>query len=405
LNLRIWLMIAGLLVAPAAAWSQPAAALPEGAPENVEFDPIRCWWRTSTGAVRVGETFTLVLTCAVLDNEGAQVVVDDSKLAPSVMQLVPFEVVDGARPADLRERQRRFFQYEYVLRAINPDLIGQDVPLPNLVIPYRINSRIPGNASQEGRELSYLLPPMFLRVVSTVPDDAEDIRDTPDVTFSSIEALRSRAGLMDLVALIFTGLGSVMVLLAVAGLFTGRRKRERKGPREVPPHTIAGLAARELEAVRQEAGSGGWSQPLVDRALSATRIAAASALGRKVSQRTMSDAGPGGEGRLLHRRLLPPGGWVAVSAATTAEDVTRAVEALNPAASPAARAGLEQLRDALSTLTAAHYGRSTEFDRTALDQAVEAAAAQAKNVRTQRLKPAALVRAWRTRRPGVDKAA
>lgn len=405
MTLRIWLIMAGVLLAPGAAWSQPAPELPEGAPENVAFDPIRCWWRTSAGAVRVGETFTVVLTCAVLDNEGAQVVVDESELSPSVMQMIPFEVVEGNRPADLRERQRRFFQYAYVLRAINPDLIGQDVPLPNLILGYRVNSRIPGNASQEGRELNYLLPPHSIRVVSMVPEDAEDIRDAPDVSFGTIETLRSRAGLMDLVALTFAGLGSVMVLLAVAGLFTGRRKRAHTGPRPIAPHTIAGLAARELGAVQQDAASQGWSQPLIDRALSAARVAAACAIGRNVSQRPATDQMPAGEGRLLQRRMRPQSGWVAVSAATTTDDLTRALAALPMTASPVVRVRLEQLRDAIATLTAAHYGRTPDLDRSALDSAVGAAAAQARSVRADRLKPAALVRAWRNRAPEADRAA
>jgi hypothetical protein len=48
-------------------------------PQNVELDPIRCWWRTSTGAVRIGETFSVVLTCAVLQNEAVQVIPDSTQ--------------------------------------------------------------------------------------------------------------------------------------------------------------------------------------------------------------------------------------------------------------------------------------------------------------------------------------
>ena len=44
--------------------------------------------------------------------------------------MAPFEVVGGTHPADLRSGQRRFFQYHYTLRIINPDAIGQDVPIP-----------------------------------------------------------------------------------------------------------------------------------------------------------------------------------------------------------------------------------------------------------------------------------
>ena len=77
----------------------------------VEVDPIRCWWRTSSAAVRIGETFTVGLTCAVLEAEAVQVVPDESQLADSAIQLTPFEVVGGSHPPDLRSGQRRFFQY------------------------------------------------------------------------------------------------------------------------------------------------------------------------------------------------------------------------------------------------------------------------------------------------------
>ena len=36
---------------------------------DVEVEPITCWWRSSTSAVRSGEPFTLRLTCAVIETE------------------------------------------------------------------------------------------------------------------------------------------------------------------------------------------------------------------------------------------------------------------------------------------------------------------------------------------------
>ena len=43
-----------------------AEAQPQAAPtENVTLAPIQCWSRPSSNSVRVGEVFTLVLTCAV----------------------------------------------------------------------------------------------------------------------------------------------------------------------------------------------------------------------------------------------------------------------------------------------------------------------------------------------------
>src|SRR5947208_7101565 len=103
--------------------AQPAAPTQSAA-------PLQCWWRTSAGAVRVGEPFTVVLTCAVIETDAAQVVVDQSRLEPAVMQFAPFEVLGGSHGADLRTDERRFFQYEYRMRLIAENQFGKDVLLP-----------------------------------------------------------------------------------------------------------------------------------------------------------------------------------------------------------------------------------------------------------------------------------
>ena len=159
------LLLAALSAAPA--WSQP---------KNVEVEPIRCWWRTTTGAIRTGETFSLILTCAVLENDAVQVVPDESRLSSAVIQLAPFEMVGGNHPTDLRTADRRFFQYEYVIRIINPDFIGRYVRIPDLLLHYRVNSRLSGNTSVQGKDNTYLLPTITLPVMSMVPPDTPDIR-------------------------------------------------------------------------------------------------------------------------------------------------------------------------------------------------------------------------------------
>src|SRR5262245_66314555 len=90
--------------------------------QDVQTDPLQCWWRTSAGAVRVGEPFSVVLTCAVLETDAATVVPDQSRLEPSVVQFAPFEVLGGNHGADLRTDLRRFFQYEYRLRLIGEEI-------------------------------------------------------------------------------------------------------------------------------------------------------------------------------------------------------------------------------------------------------------------------------------------
>src|SRR4029453_17902751 len=109
---------------------------------NVEADPIRCWWRTSTSAVRVGERVSPILTCAVVENATTTVVPDQSRLDPASMQLPPFEVIGGQRAPDLHSDQRRFFQYQYTLRLISEDLFGKDARIPSIQISYYLQSRV-----------------------------------------------------------------------------------------------------------------------------------------------------------------------------------------------------------------------------------------------------------------------
>ena len=80
-------------------WLTPLTALaqtpapPPG--QTVEADPVRCWWRTDKSAIRMGEPFTAVLTCAVLETASTKAVVDRSRLDHTVMALPPFDVLDG----------------------------------------------------------------------------------------------------------------------------------------------------------------------------------------------------------------------------------------------------------------------------------------------------------------------
>src|SRR4051812_21370616 len=137
LTLHFSLCTSHLLLAQA-----PPPAPDKGPVVNVEADPIRCWWRTSASAVRVGEPFMVVLTCAVVENETTSVVPDQSRLDPAAMQLPPFEVIGGSRGPDLHSDQRRFFQYQYTLRLINEELFGRDARIPGIEIKYNLENRV-----------------------------------------------------------------------------------------------------------------------------------------------------------------------------------------------------------------------------------------------------------------------
>ncbi|MBS1818447.1 MAG: hypothetical protein JSU08_10985 [Acidobacteria bacterium] len=387
------LLLTGLLLLACVTAAGPAAAQPaptrESGTRNVEVDPIRCWWRTSAGAVHVGEQFDLTLTCAVLESDAVSVVVDESRLGNAVVQMAPFEVVSGSHPPDQHEGIRRFFQYEYRIRLINPDAVGQDVRIPDMGLHYRVNSKVAGNTSVQGRDLMYYLPPLVIRVTSLVPDGATDIRDASGASFAAIDTLNFRAGLFNIVGMALFAFAGLVVLVVLIRVARGARKWTPSEQRELSPYAVLGVATRELSAVRSDKAAG-WSDELVDRALAATRIAAAGALGRSISQRTAAGDVSIGEGQLIARGPRR-GTRRIISAPVTAHDLSRALARLSPADSR--RSTIEALREALQTLAAARYGREARNDG-ALDEALDAASRAASSVRGQHMFPRSLFRKW-----------
>jgi hypothetical protein len=348
--------------------------------EFVEVDPIRCWWRTSHGAVSVGQPFSVVLTCTVLENDSVRVVPDESPLAVGTVQLAPFELLGGSHPADLRSGQRRFFQYDYTVRLIDPSAIGKNVTLPALAIHYRVESRLQAQAL-EGRDRTYLLPPEPVQIVAMVPTDAPDIRDGGDAPFGAIEATRFRARMFDIAALALAVLGVIVLIPAVIrgmGLARTATKTEAAG---VSDRAVLARATSQLTEVQHE-GRAGWTPDLVARALAAARIVAGYAIGRRPRQQAVAVGTDAVESRLAVTSGIVRRQRSYAASATTAADIARAV-GLMPANVPAQRrALLERLQEALATLTHAQYGQEPESD-SALDEAVRSARDAAQEVRRE----------------------
>jgi hypothetical protein len=349
-----------------------AAGAPGVAAQNVETDPLQCWWRTSAGAVRVGEPFTVTLTCAVLETDAATVVVDQTRLEPSVVQFAPFEVLGGSHGADLRTDQRRFFQYVYRLRLIAETLFGKDVALPETKLSYRVQTKVTDkSAALQGRDQSYVLPAQSVRVMSLVPGDATDIRDTSSgETFSDLDQRAFRANLLTIIGGVLFVLAALMALLALVRFARRFRKTTTVSDRLITDRTILRGVGRELAAVRRERDTSGWTSELAGRALAALRVAATYALGRKAGHLPAKTDGKVEEGRLVLRAGWPRGKRIAVSGGVTSQTVTRELALAATASNPRRAALLESLEQALTSLTAAQYGRDSGFDDAALDQAV-----------------------------------
>jgi hypothetical protein len=350
-----------------------AAAASSAAAQTVQTDPLQCWWRTSAGAVRVGEPFAVVLTCAVLETDDATVVIDQTRLEPSVVQFAPFEVLGGAHGADLRTDQRRFFQYEYRLRLIADGMFGKDAALPETKISYRVQTRVGQKTSLQGRDQTYVLPPQSVRVLALVPADASDIRDTSSgETFSDIDQRAFRANLFTVVGGVLFVLAGLMAILGLVRLFQRYRKPTVASARLIADAAILSGVGRELAAVQRERDSGGWTAGAAGRALGALRIAATYAIGRPVSQmpasRLLDDGGETAEpGRLILKSGWPRGKRIAVSGAVTSQTIARALAL--PGNTAARTALLDAVSRALDTFTTAHFGREGTLDDATLDEA------------------------------------
>jgi len=347
------------------------------ASQTVQTDPLQCWWRTSAGAVRVGEPFTVVLTCAVLETDEVTVVADQTRLEPSVVQFAPFEVLGGTHGADLRTDQRRFFQYEYRLRLIADGMFGKDVALPETKISYRVQSKVGQKTSLQGRDQTYVMPAQSMRVLSLVPADASDIRDTSaSDTFGDLDQRAFRANLFTIIGSVLFVLAALMAILGLVRLFQRYRKPAVVSERLISDRAILGGVGRELASVQRDRDAGSWTPELASRAIGALRIAATYAVGRPVSQmpasRLLADGGETAEpGRLILKAGWPRGKRIAVSGAVTPQTITRVLA--RPGTTAARTTLLESLSQALASFTAATFNREGKLDDTALDEALATA--------------------------------
>ncbi len=330
-----------------------SSAFAQGGADMVEVEPIKCWWHTSTSAVRIAESFDLTLTCAVVETEQNKVVADFSKLDPTVVQLPPFEVLGGTHAGDLVLPGKRFFQYDYRMRLIAEDAFNNDVPIPPLEVSYRIESKVSGGDTTQGRDQTYSLPKTSMRVISVVPDDATDIREGSAMQFNAIENRDSRANLLQTIAGVLFALAGVTVIVMFIGMLRRKKPATQTSTAHLPARTILAAVTRELTDV-QQASRGGWSAELAGRGLAAARIAGAYATGRSIGQRPAA------------------ADEVAVDGVLVVKAFGRGNTFVSGAATPQSAAKVPGLPDALQALTSARYGRGEKFDSTC-DEALQTA--------------------------------
>ena len=374
-------------VTPATANRAPAnvAPIPEprsAAPVNLGWEPIRCWRQASAGAIAIGETFSVVLTCAVYEADNAQVIPDESRLNVASIQMAPFEILGGSHPPDLHRGSRRFFQYDYQLRIIGPDSIGRDVNIPALPISYRIHSRVGAAATIEGRDLSYLLPMMPIKVLSMVPNDASDIRDASEASLAAVDALRFRSSLFRVLTIALAALAAVMVVLALVPLARSTATATAAERDRIPDHALLNRVADDLGELQKRV-AGGWTDDEVARALQLTRVVAATAIDYPVSQKILAAGADVPEGRILLQHGLMTSSRATVSSPVTVDDITRAA-AGGKTFSTTRRQQLAGLQSAIAALTAALYRKEPVRDSSTLDDSIRHAISVARDIAQER---------------------
>jgi hypothetical protein len=322
-----------------------------------------------------------VVTCAVFEGDNAQVVPDESRLNVASIQMAPFEILGGSHPPDVHRASRRFFQYDYQLRIISPDAMGRDVNVPPLQISYRIHSRVGAAATLEGRDLSYILPMMPIKVLSLVPNDASDIRDASEASLGAVDSLRFRSSMFRVLTMTFGALAVVMIVLALLPLARSRTTVATAEPDRIPDRAWLNRVANELDDIQKRVVEG-WSEETVVRALSAVRLIAAAAIDRPISQRPAPN-GVVPDGRLLVRQGLLRPHQVTIASSITTADVGRAV-AQGDALSTTRRQQLDGLQSALDVLGNALYRKEPLRDSSSLDDAVRHAVSVARDLAQER---------------------
>jgi hypothetical protein len=307
-----------------------------------------------------GRAVQAVLTCAVLETASTKAVVDRSRLDHTVMALPPFDVLDGGAAEDVVSGSRRFFQYTYQLRLLNDNAFGQDITLAGLSIGYRLDTSTGDGTTSQGRDQTYALPPLSLRVLSLVAGSARDIRDTSSMTFADLDARRFRARTFGMAGWFLYALAAGVAALALARFYRAMRSPATAAAiTTVSGGAVLKAASRELAAVSRAKQGQGWTDDLVGRAAAALRIIASYAIGKPAAQTKGLSADVHG-GQIRHQGLIAAAALV--SASVTPQDMALAAESDNAV----------QRCATYAALTAARFGRAT-LDEGSLDQAVSAA--------------------------------
>jgi hypothetical protein len=357
------------LAAPPAAAS---ATLPSAVgPPSIESAPIQCWWKTDKAAVHVGERLALTLTCGVIETGRVTVVPNVDQLDPGALQVAPFEVLAGVRHEDVKTGLWRYLQYEYTLRLIEDNFSRPDIDIPSLNLTYNVEMTA-GATAQQGRDHTYTLPSLPIRIISLVPRNAVGIRDAPRETFADIEAREFRARGELVAAAILFGVAALLFGMGVGKLTSRIRVRTPVASRNLTTAALMRACVRELARLAARPGSARGTEEFVARALAVFRVAGAVALSQPVAQVEAPEGAVPQDGQLRLRKSWLGSKGVLISAPVTERTLSSRLAARGGRVLGAdSQAVIEGIRQALETFSAASYTRDAVLDPAALDEALQ----------------------------------
>jgi hypothetical protein len=341
-------------------------------PPAIESAPIQCWWKTDKAAVYVGERLVLTLTCGVIETGRVTVVPNVDQLDPGALQVAPFEVLAGVRHEDVKTGLWRYFQYEYTLRLIEDSFSRSDLDIPSLNLTYNVEMTA-GTTAQQGRDHTYTLPALPIRILSLVPRNAAGIRDAPRETFADIEAREFRARGELVAAAILFGVAALLFGMGVGNLTARIRVRTPVATRNLTSAALIRACVRELARLAARPDSARATEDLVGRALAVFRIAGAVALSQPVAQVDAPKGAVPQEGQLGLRKSRLGSKRVLISAPVTERTLSSRVSARSgrTLGADSQQAVIEGIRQALETFSAASYTRDAVLDPSALDEALQ----------------------------------
>lgn len=352
-----------------------------GESEAVDADALVCWWKTDKSSIRIGEEFTVTLTCRSVETDREKTVLNDSLLDPGAISLSPYQVKSGRRYKEINRILSgpdgpvtlRNVQYTYTVKLIGEGFFGMDVPLPPLEIRYHIDLVTNKDVVTPGKERTYILSPLPMRIQSLVPKTADTIRDAGTGTFGDIESRRKNAIIAFVAAGTFLLLPLVVMFPILVRAVRGRRENISNGTVFRDKDLLRRLA-RELDLVEKNCRTASWDKASVGTALSVFRVAGALAVARRVAQVPVGVETRGFEGQLELRKGFWTRTKVLVSASLTPEEMADKLTGENwqEVAKASRKALLYEAQTAFAAFNDARYATTENAaDRATLDGALK----------------------------------